>query len=252
MASGSYSTDMSTMAPVWDISGNYQMVFDYSYNESCSMDFTITQSTSGLLGGSGSYSYGYDDYDEALYIDGELAIKGSAKTSGGTTRLQMNMNITGSGYIEVDYYNADLLFAESINFDFILDTNNNQLMTKGAKAKAKFLLVDFNKHINGQQVFWGTQIPLAASASSGWVLNLNLTPNSNKYTGTATALTQSGQSINYTVGGSYSTKADTSTLTLNGGSSGNLSLTVATSGSELTILSVKGKLLGQNLNYRKP
>lgn len=252
MASGTYNADMGTLAPVWDVSGTYRLVFDYSYYESCAMDLTVTQSTAGLLGGSGSYYYDYDNYyDEALHIEGVLATEGSIKTSGGKTKVSMNFKIAGSGYIEVDYYSVDLLFTETVNFNFLVDTNNYALSTEGAIGKAKFVLPEFHRQFSSQQGFWATQMPLADSASSGWTLSLNLTPNKNKYNGTATVVTQSGQTINYTVGGTYSTRTDTSTLMLRGGKSGTLNLVVSTSGSELTILKVKGKLLGQSLNYQK-
>ena len=253
VASGSYYADMSDLAPVWDITGNYQMDFTYSAYESCSFYFTVTQTVSGQLSGIGSYHYAYDDYDEGLYLDGEVVVSGTVKNAGPTTKVTLSFKIDGGGYIEMAYYGAyDLEFSESVNFGFILDPASKLLITDGAIGKAKFTLLDFNKRFSSKQEFWGTQIPLADTASYGWALGLNLTPTGNKYNGTATVLTQSGQTINYPVKGSYSPKKDVSTLTLKGGKAGNLSLTMATSGSTITILSAKGKLLGQAVNYRQP
>lgn len=78
-----------------------------------------------------------------------------------------------------------------------------------------------------------------------------LTPNGDKYKGTATITTSTTATADFTVTGSYDSSADTSKLALEG-AGGKLTLVISTSGPTLNVDSAKGKLLGQKINYKAP
>ena len=81
------------------------------------------------------------------------------------------------------------------------------------------------------------------------MLSLDLTPEGDKYKGTATIETPTGASADFKASGSYDSRADTSKITLDGGGE-KLDLVISTSGATMNVDSANGKILGQTINYK--
>jgi hypothetical protein len=80
-------------------------------------------------------------------------------------------------------------------------------------------------------------------------MSFDLTPNGNKYAGTASVETSTGATADFTVTGSYDSATDTSKIALTG-DGGELDLVISTSGASLNVESAKGKVFGQKVNYK--
>ncbi|HVM60657.1 MAG TPA: hypothetical protein VMV72_07290 [Verrucomicrobiae bacterium] len=245
IANGSYSTDISGSAPVWDISG------DYSGDPGLGLDldFSISQDASGDFTGSGSFEY--DDWG-GNYLSGDINASGSVKTAGDTTSVSMNLSLSGSGTVVVDEDGDtdDVDFNASAKISFSVDEADGQLVVTSGSVGVTVTDQDTGKKKSAaERLEKGGTMDLPSSSTGGWNLGLNLTPTGTKYKGTATIQTSTGVTAQLNATGTYQAKTDTSKLTLKG-SGTSLNLVVSTSGSTVTIQSAKGKLLGQTVNYK--
>jgi len=236
IANGSYSADLTGVAPLWDISGAYSGDVGLGIG----LNFSLTQSPSGAFVGSGSF-----DYDG---LSGTINVTGTVTGSGANPRVTMDLSLSGSGSVE----GQDVSFTARAAIDFDIGVSSGALdMTSGSVSVR---VADSTNHRSASETVplaKGSTMPLPDGVDAGWGMNLNLTPKGDKYTGSATVVTGPGTTATLAVTGNYESKSDTSSLTLKG-PGGNVSLVVSTVGGDMTIHSLKGKLFGQSLSYKAP
>jgi len=247
MANGSYYNDFSGEVPVWDISGDYSGDIGLGLG----LDFSISEEPSGAFSGGGTFNY---DNGSGDYLDGDIDVSGKVSGSATDPKVAMDISISGTGTVVVDQAGDtdDVIFTALAKVNFDLDSADGQLIVTGGSVtvKEKDLTTGKSKS-RTVRLGKGDVMNLPGNTTGDWNLTLNLTPNKNKYTGTATIETSTGGTAEFNATGTYSAKTDNSTITLKG-ADGDLNLVISTSGSALYVHSVKGKLLGQSLNFKAP
>jgi len=234
IADGAYSTDLTGVTTLWDISGSYSGDVGLGIG----MDFSLTESPSGALKGSGSF-----DYDG---LSGTINVTGTVAGSGANPRVTMDLSLSGSGSVE----GQDVSFTARAAIDFDIDVSSGALAVTSGSLSVR--VTDSTNHKSGSKsvaLAKGSTMALPDGAAGGWSVSLNLAPKGDKYSGSATVVTDTGTTAELAVTGNYEPKSDTSNLTLKG-PAGNVSLVVSTAGGDLTIHSLKGKLFGQSLSYK--
>jgi hypothetical protein len=243
MADGSYTNDFSGVVPVWDISG----VYPSGDLGGIDLYFSVSEDPSGKFTGGGDFDYdtGYGD------IGGNITASGTVKNSGTVTRVTMKLLLSGSGNIDGD----DVVFTASATYNSEIDSADSELIGSGsAKITVKDLDTGKKKSESGS-LGKDLTMELPASAIGDWNLTLNLTTNKTKYTGTATVVTSTGATADYTATGSYTAKKDTSKITLKGtglSKGSSLSLLISTVGANLTVDTLSGKVFGQSVKFKAP
>ena len=236
IANGSYSADLTGVAPLWDISGTYSGDVGLGIG----LDFSLTQSPSGAFEGSGSF-----DYDG---LSGTINVTGTVTGSGANPRVTMDLSLSGSGSVE----GQDVSFTARAVVDYDIDAASGELDVTGGSVRVG--VRDWTNHRSASETVplaKSSTMPLPDGVAGGWSVSLNLAPKGDKYSGSATVVTDTGTTATLAVTGNYESKSDSSNLTLKG-PGGNVSLVVSTAGGDLTIHSLKGKLFGQSLNYKAP
>jgi hypothetical protein len=238
IANGTYtSSTPGSLLPIWDISGEYTGVLD-----GITVDFTVNLNSSGQFQGQGTFS----DSGILGSISGSNSVIGQISGSSTDISITLDMLIGGSGTFLGDPVN----FFATARAKLTIDTTNGQLTcTSGTVSQTMTNLTSGSKEKSTEFVSKGDTFPLPSNVTGGWGLTLNLSANGNKYTGTATIQSSVGGSTDFTATGSYSSKTDTSKIKLKG-AGGELSLVISTSGSSMTIKSMKGKIYGQKVNFK--
>ncbi len=235
IANGTYIFTAPGTAPVWDVSGEYTGTLS-----PVDLDFTITQNSDGTLTGSGTF--------DLSGITGNVTITGKVSGSSAKTGVAMAMVFSGSGIVNAQ--NID--FAANAKTLFAVDGTTSQLVLSSGSASLTETIIATGKKKSGSGKFTkGDTLNLPGSDTGGWNLTLNVTPNGTALTGTATIQTAPGESATFTATGTYSAKTDSSKITLKG-TGGALSLVVSTSGSTMTVQSIKGKVFGQSVKFTNP
>ena len=239
VANGTYTYSSSGTVPIWDISGEYSGTLD-----GLSLDFTISQNSSGHYQGQGSFSY-YDDWTGDS-LDGSISTVGKISGSATNPAVSMEMLISGSGTVSGDNVN----FSATARIKFTVDAANGQLASTGGSMSVAVKDVTTGKSMRRSGALGsGDTFPLPSDTTGDWNLTLNLTPNGTKYSGTATLQTSAGGTMDFTATGTYSVNTDTSNIKLKG-AGGELSLVVSTSGQSMSIQSMKGKVYGQSMSFK--
>jgi hypothetical protein len=247
MANGSYSVDVGTDVPLWDLSESYDSDVGIG-----GLEFTIAQEPSGTFTGTGDLYV--DDLGVSLDLSGNVS--GNSTGSSTDPKISMKVFVSDSDDDESTVYINYLDVAMSLAMQ--VDSADDQLAGKGSGAvKYSIQNESTGKTEKGSRSAptGSVTVPLPDDVTGDWNLTLNLTPNGTKYTGTAEVVTSVGDSVDFNVTGTYSAKKDVSDLTLKGtgwGAGTGLSLVISTSGSTINIKSVEGKLFGQSLNYKTP
>lgn len=246
VASGTYSTDFDGL---WDITGDYSGYIA----ENMWLDFSITQDPTGKFTGTGTLS---SDDGSGTVMNGPMNISGALKTSGSTTLVSMTATVvSGTGTINVGGPKDNMSFTGAIKLTGALDAANGKLVVTGGSASAKILDLITNKKISKSTklgpAIYPAELDLPDDVTGACTLTLDLTPVGTTYTGSASIETSTGSTVDFSATGSFSTKTNSSSLSLKGinGSTGSVSMVILTSGTEMTVKSAKGKVLGQTLNY---
>ncbi len=236
MANGSYSFDFTSVVSLWDISGTYSG----GIGPFSPIDFSITENPPGKLSGNGTFVI------EGL--DGDIkSVSGKIKGSSNDPSVELKMRMSGTG--ELQGIHARVSFSANMHYHLnsadhglddptgsgtltITDLKTGQTASAGGKFKRSEL----------------TPLELPTDTTGGWGLSLNLTPNGNHYTGTATVQLSTGAAADFKLTGTYNSGSDTSKIALVG-DAGKLDLVISTSGATLNVESAKGKIFGQTVNY---
>lgn len=236
--SGLYTNDCGCLVHLWDVSGYYS-----STNGTETEAMTLTMDGNGVISGQGHFNV--TDYYDSLYLDGDFTAKGNVKSAGSVTRVSLVFQ-TGMGTGQVDGY--DVVFTMTLNESLEIDEVSRALVGN-AKGKLKLSIPAFHKSATQNIPSSLVQANLPNEADGAWGLSLNALPNGTKYGGSAVLHLSNGKDFNLALMGSYSGKKDVSTITLKGTDvkSMNLSLVGSRAFDQLTIQSLKGKLLGQSL-----
>jgi len=239
---GSFTAQFSTNdAPLWDLSGPLLLEQTVVGTAGVEIPVTLTvlvdQDNRGRLRGAGAntVTIGGD------LVTGEYRITGRIWTSGGVVRVKLNLQLTGEGQIGGELTS----FRISAAHHFELDPDTLQLVgdVNGSARFSKLL----NGPIRGDSVS-----PLAAGNDGSWALNLEIVPHL-PLGGSAAATLVNGRTFLFDLKGSHSDSSDTSKIKLKGvGAARKLRLDLRTTGADLQLNELKGKALGQNLDYRTP
>jgi hypothetical protein len=245
VSAGSYYNAFNGDVPIWDITGEYSGTVGHNIG----LDLFIVEDSTGKLSGHGALYSGDGDW----YVkDGyNLTVSGAVRNSGTNTIVTMTMLGSGSGSVGVIispgyFLLGDMTFTHTIKLN--AEVSGTTLFITGGSSSARLKYVQSGRIINKfNKIDSGAALALPADVTGDWDLTLNLKPKSNLFTGTVTVQTSTGALSNLTATASYSVKSNTSAVALKGAGGSNLNMVISTSGTAMTIESVKGKLYGQSL-----
>jgi hypothetical protein len=247
--SGTYTEDgMGALTPLWDLSGDYSNV-DVSADLG-TINVTVSNAPDGKITGSGTI--GVDESDKDIdfdYVASNVTIIGAVTGPNKKPLAAIKLDYSTSGII--DGYTVKSL-TQNFTGAFVLDDTN--FVGKGVSDfKGVILDPKTDKYVTKylSVPVKDALIPLPADADGNWALVLDLTDDgTTKYTGTASVVTSSGNSVDFTVTGTYDSKTDKSALVLKGPKGSNCELTLVITDGSGTFDSINGKLFGEILNYK--
>jgi hypothetical protein len=252
----SYTQDFGGVVTLWDISGqNYSEAVLGSGSTAATLGFYyLNEDKSGKLSGYGYLISGTDN-GTGIFLDGNGPVNGTVSNSGTLTRVAMTILASGTGRMAVSGTTPHHLnFTETLKFNSEIQTDgsSSRLVVTGGSANTVKTDLTTKKNTSESSKFGtGGSFDLPSDVNGDWTLVLNLAPKGNQYTGTAVVTTLPGGMANFTATGNYSPATSTSNITLKD-TGLNLNLVIATSGSTMTVHSLKGKMYGQTLNYQAP
>lgn len=245
-ANGTYSVDAGAYVLLWDLSESYDTDVGIG-----GFNITIAQEPNGTLSGSG------DLYVNDLGISLDMPADVSGKVSGSSTAPKVTLD--GVATFSGDYGDAYFNYLDvALKLSMEISAANGDIAGTGSgtvKYSAENLSTGKTAKGSKSASTGAVDFTLPGDVNGDWGLTLTLTPDGTKYTGTAEVETSVGDTVDFTVTGTYSASKDTSTLALKGtgwGTGTSLNLVISTSGSNINILSCKGKLFGQTLNFKAP
>jgi hypothetical protein len=237
--SGTYSNDCGGLVKLWDLSGSYS-----ENNGIESESFNLSMDAAGTVTGTGHFNL-TDDAD-SIYLDGDFAIVGKVSSAGSATRVKLTFSgPSGTGTIQ----GYDATFVITLNESFEVD-DSTRMLFGDSKGSLKITVPEFGKshtlHVPSNPV--SANLPDAVDGA--WGLSMTAGPNGTKYNGDCNINLSNGRTFPLAVTGTYSSKTDLSKITLKStGSSApmTLSLVGQSFSQNLSIRSLKGKLLGQSV-----
>jgi hypothetical protein len=211
---------------VWDLSGSYSG----DIAAGLGLSYVITQDAAGKITGSGnaSVSMGSDS------IDMSFDIKGAITQKNGVAAIKLNFKGKGTALVEGESYK--FTFSEKVNATVDASSNTisgNVVVRISMQGESYSETVPFDES-------------LPANMDGSATFSLNCTSNGKNVSGTGTLTLSNDEIYNFGVKGKYNAKSDESNLTLKGGAKG-ASLKLKVDGSDGTIKTLKGKVLGQKL-----
>jgi len=220
-----------TSPPLWDVSGSYTNVDTTSGTDT--VIETIQQQASGLITGTRTETYvnGSDS------VEGSGPIAGKTVPSPGMVRASLKENESLSGVRGGIAYSATASIRETAAFipPTLYVSGSARLCPVGGKCSA------------GTESF---TVPLSADVSGGWTLTINPILSANTISGSGTVTLSNGRQLEYQITGTYSPKTQLSKLKLVGlGDAVGTSFSLTTEGTDMTLLNLKGKVLGQKPTY---
>jgi hypothetical protein len=257
MANGSYSVDVGGYGPLWDLSGEYST----EIGDMGSFDFDLALAPSGKITGGGDFALEGRLLGAYFDLNGEIADSDVVTGSSTSPKVALELSVSGSGTVEEAGVDINVpSFTETAKLALSVDSADGMLVGKGsATVKVTVQYVNpatgrlVTKTVSATEPIPEGYIVLPVDVTGDWNLTLNLTPSGTKYAGTATIVTSCGTTVEFTATGSYSSKTDTSNISLKGTGSAagtSLVLVISTAGSAMDIHSVTGKLFGQSLNIK--
>ena len=226
---------------VWDLSGTYSGALTGGPG----VDFLLNQDSSGKVLGSGTFT----QHDALGAWSGTEDITGQIKSSGTTTALALVYACSGSG-AQISGTSSDpSLFAGKLTLNFEVDAAGGNLVSKGGSFKYTATGRTTGKKVTAtRKIAGGDTMSLPSGRTGDFDLSLDLTPGGALYSGTATGVASSGQTVGFNVTGKYSPKTGLSTLALKGGIGCTMNMSAGFYGSKIEIKSLKAKVLGQSVS----
>jgi hypothetical protein len=219
---------------VWDISGPYTLSPTVGDEVEVTFPILITQDSQGKLTGGGDVSVIIDGEN----VPGTYSLKGTIARSGGVAKVNATVKLSGQGNLK------GILSKYNLNATYKLDIDPASRTIIGtARGSAKATGIGSGP-INDNF----TQ-SLPANMNGGWQLNVNLSsPSATKLSGTSSIHLNNGRNLDLGLKGSYTSKTHKSSIALTGANTAKgTTLTVTGTDDALTTVTVKGKILGQNV-----
>lgn len=220
-----------TNTPLWDLSGIYT-------NNSVTNDVviaTIDCQASGNITGTRTETY----VSGADHAEGSGAITGKIFARAGTAGAELNERegITGvSGGVA---YTANLSSKDTA-------TLVPSSLTILVSSRGRDCVVG----TGCESVTEGFSLPLPAGMNGDWTLTTYMGSDGSKLSGTAALTLSNGRTLSYQITGSYNARTEVATLKLVGlGAAKGTSFSLTTQGSDMVLSALKGKVLGQKLNF---
>ena len=237
--SGTYSNDCTAMVKLWDVSGNYSADYDVE-----SDTVTLNMDATGAITGTGHVDI--NDYYESVYLSGDFTVAGKVSSAGRVTRVSLTL-VVKSGTGVVDGY--DVIFQATLKENFEINADYREFTGKSS-GKLKLTVPAFGKSKSFPMPSAYTSMALPDEVDGAWGLSGNIVPAGTKYGGTSVITLSNGKTVNLGVTGSYASRTDTSKLSLKSTDqikAAALNLVARQAADKVSILSLKGKALGQNV-----
>jgi hypothetical protein len=239
--SGSYSNDCSGLVKLWDVSGVYAENNGIE-NESITLDMD----EKGILTGTGRFNL--SDSADSVSLDGDATVSGKVSSAGSVTRVKLTLQVTsGTGTVQ----GTPITFLATLNENFELDDVDRMLVGR-ASGKLKLTVPSVGKSRTLPIPPGSVMTDLPDGVDGAWGLTLDAAPDGIKVGGTSALQLSNGKTVQLNAAGTYSTKSDVSKVSLksaDGSKSVTLSITGQSAANNLSILSIKGKALGQKLKF---
>jgi hypothetical protein len=242
--SGTFSNDCSGLVKLWDLSGNYESTnSDGTETET----IVLTMDATGALTGSGHFDVNDDANGTVLH--GDFNASGKVSSAGSATRVKLTfVTTTGTGQVQ----GRDITFQAKLNDSFELDESSRMLVgnTVGKyKITVPSLGVTKSKSAPSSPVTEN----LPDNVDGAWGLLIDTAPDSkNKYNGASILHLSNDKIFGLAVTGTYSSNTDLSKISLKStDKSAPITLSVVEQqvGNSLSIFSIKGKALGQTVQF---
>jgi hypothetical protein len=217
-----------TNTPLWDISGSYT-----NSDTNNVVIGVIQQQVNGQITGFRTETFtNFMNYGEA-----SGPVKGKVFETAGVVgaRLKFKGEITGVSYLQEYTGSYSGKSTDTIDPSTLTIFDSGPMRWCGAGGTCE-------THTSSDT------IPLPAGMTGDWTLDLNVVPNGTKLTGTGTLTLSNGRTLTYQIIGNYKANNQTSKLKLVGlVDAVGTSLSLTTQGAGMTLLTLKGKVLGQKL-----
>jgi hypothetical protein len=221
-----WSYNFTGALAIWDLSG--------AYSDSASgikIDYVITQDAGGKLTGTGTASASISGVD----LDFSFNVKGTVGAKNGAAWVKMTLKGKGTAIYEGE--SVKFSFSESVNAQ--IDSASRSI-TGTVKVR-----VSAKGHSLSEIVPFKVLLPVDMSGTA--TLDLNCSPSGKNRLGTSKLTLSNGEIYNFGVKGKYNLKKDESTLTLKGDAATKKNSLKIKVGSDGTIKTLSGKVLGQKL-----
>lgn len=227
---GTFTFTFSTNLPLFDLSGTVQ-----TNSGNTTEQFTLVLSPQGRI--SGPFSATYNDSVVSLTIEG--ALRGVVVVSDATLKVVLGVHARFSGFAS----GHPVAGTEIVRGRFVADEETKMLVGRQVMTVC---ILGRGCRTTADNV--SIPIPSDDGESSGsWTLTLNLSNAGKVITGSAVATLENGRSISFNVRGAYAPRSGISRLRLSGtGEASGVSMVMTTS-SEMELLTLRGRLLGQRL-----
>jgi len=239
--SGSYSNDCTALVKLWDVSGAYSEDNGFETES-----FNLDMDANGVITGTGHFNI-TDDQD-SVYLDGDANVNGKVSSAGSVTRVTLSLITTGgTGTVT----GIPITFVATLKESFEVDDADRMLVGKGS-GKLKITVPSAGKSRTIKVPSGAVTANLPDAVDGAWGLSLDAAPDGTKVGGSSVLTLSSGKTVELNAAGTYSSKADSSKLSLknaDGSKSVALNVVGQSIANNLSILSIKGKALGQKVKF---
>jgi len=243
--SGSFSNDCTSLVKLWDFSGTYTSTnSDQTETETVVLNMDAT----GNITGTGHFDV--NDNANAEFLHTDVTVVGKVSGGGSATRIKLTfVGNSGTGQVQ----GQNVTFQLKLNDSFELDESSRTLLGKSSgniKISVPSLGITRSKSIPSSQAMEN----LPHVVDGAWGLSQTTAPTGTKYNGASILTLSNGKQFNLVMTGTYSSKTDLSKISLKSTDKTapiSLSLVEKNLGSTLSILSLKGKALGQSLQFKQ-
>jgi len=245
--SGSYTNDCTSLVKLWDVSGTYNSTNE-DQGETETEEIILAMDGTGAITGSGHFDI-VDPADDST-LSADFIASGKVSSAGSVTRVKL-VFVSNSGTGQVQ--GREVTFSTKLNTNFEIDGNSRMLIGKSS-GKIKVTIPSLG-------VTKSRPVPSSPAAENlpdevdgAWGLSLTAAPDGTQYSGGGTLTLSNGKSFDLGAAGTYSSKTELSKISLKSTDKSTplaLSLVEQNLGNTLSVLSLKGKALGQKLNFKQ-